>query len=146
MNAETRCTCRRLYVGMHATESREWDYDCPEHGRKSTWWNSAEQVGRRMEQNARLRDLQRQAREARAARPGGPVSIENRAGTVRWLDSDCWPTWLLVASASASALFLAAGVEPAFHSGWFGRLLVVGAFWRQARELNRRSLATGAVA
>ncbi len=60
---EDRCTCGRMSVG----DSRNWHPDCPEHGLASEWWKSPEQVAKREAQDARLRDLQRQAREARRA-------------------------------------------------------------------------------
>lgn len=56
------CTCARLSVG----DSRNWNPDCVEHGLGSEWWNSQKEVARRNAQTARLRDLQRRAREARA--------------------------------------------------------------------------------
>ncbi|MDA8358285.1 MAG: hypothetical protein M0Z95_18800 [Actinomycetota bacterium] len=64
------CSCARIRVGPEVTEARNWDPGCPEHGMASAWWNSPEQVERRREQNERLRDLQRQAREARRAAQG----------------------------------------------------------------------------
>lgn len=61
------CRCGRLKVGFTVTESRNWNPDCPQHGTKSTWYRSPEQVAKRQAQDERLRDLQRQAREAREA-------------------------------------------------------------------------------
>jgi hypothetical protein len=60
------CVCGRIKVGNEVTESRNWNPDCPEHGLDSEWWSSPEQVAKREAQGGRLRDLQRQAREARA--------------------------------------------------------------------------------
>jgi len=59
------CTCGRLKVGMTVTEHRNWNPDCPEHGVKSQWYRSPEQKAKRDAQDERLRDLQRQANEAR---------------------------------------------------------------------------------
>lgn len=61
------CTCGRIKVGGRLTESRNWSPDCPEHGLISEWYNSEVQKTKRREASARLRDLQRRAREARAA-------------------------------------------------------------------------------
>jgi hypothetical protein len=58
---QVTCTCARMSIG----DSRNWNPDCPEHGVESDWWNSPEQVAKREERNARMRDLQAQAREAR---------------------------------------------------------------------------------
>ena len=80
--AASECRCARLCVGMEVTEHRNWNPDCPEHGTESAWWRSPEQVEARRQQNERLRDLQRQARErrreaaaSRAAEhaPDGPI-------------------------------------------------------------------------
>ena len=60
------CKCGRIKVGGQVTESRNWNPDCPMHGLDSAYWKSPEQVAKREAQNSRLRDLQRQAREARA--------------------------------------------------------------------------------
>jgi len=60
------CRCGRIKIGMEVTESRNWNPDCPMHGLESEWYRSDEQSAKRQEQNDRLRDLQRQAREARA--------------------------------------------------------------------------------
>ena len=59
------CTCGVIKVGGRPTDSRNWNPDCPEHGTESVWWRSPEQVARRGAQSERLRDLNRQAREAR---------------------------------------------------------------------------------
>jgi hypothetical protein len=59
------CSCGKIRIGMEITEHRNWSPDCPEHGLDSEWYRSPEQVQKREEQNARLLDLQRQAREAR---------------------------------------------------------------------------------
>ncbi len=59
------CSCGRLRVGMHETTARNLNPDCEEHGIESDWYRSPEQVENRRAQNERLRDLQRQAREAR---------------------------------------------------------------------------------
>jgi hypothetical protein len=63
--AEHGCKCGRIKIGSEATESRNWNPDCPTHGTASSWWNSPEQVEKRAADSARLLDLQRQAREAR---------------------------------------------------------------------------------
>lgn len=60
------CECGHIKIGTEDFGARNWSPDCPEHGLKSNWWNSKEQQTKREEQNDRLRDLQRQAREARA--------------------------------------------------------------------------------
>lgn len=63
------CTCRELHLnsGRRSTGCFEWNPDCAEHGNKSEWWNSPEQVEKRVARDARRRDLQLQAREARRA-------------------------------------------------------------------------------
>lgn len=61
------CTCGRIKIGGETTEARNWSPDCEEHGLDSEWWSSPEQKARREEQTTRLRDLQKQAREARVA-------------------------------------------------------------------------------
>lgn len=71
------CTCGRIRVGNNLTEARNWNPDCEEHGRDSDWWNSPEQVAARERQSERLRDLQEQARRARA-----------RARAGEWSDDD----------------------------------------------------------
>lgn len=55
------CTCSRLSVGG----GLNWNPDCAAHGLTTDWYRSPEQVERRRVQSERLRDLQRQAREAR---------------------------------------------------------------------------------
>lgn len=60
------CTCGRLYVGATVTEARNWSPDCGLHGLDSEWYRSPARVAKRAEDSERLRDLQRQAREARA--------------------------------------------------------------------------------
>ncbi len=64
-DATSLCLCGRIKIGSTVTENRNWNPDCPEHGTESEWWRSPEQVEKRRQQNERLRDLQRQAREAR---------------------------------------------------------------------------------
>lgn len=64
------CSCSRIMVGRWDSGSRNWDPYCPEHGLRSEWWNSDEQTAKRAENNARLRDLQLRAREARKAAGG----------------------------------------------------------------------------
>lgn len=59
------CACGRISVGMTLTDARNLNPGCEEHGIHSEWYKSPEQVARRRAQNDRLRDLQRQAREAR---------------------------------------------------------------------------------
>lgn len=100
------CTCGRLCVGSTVTEHRNWNPDCDEHGTASAWWKSPEQVAKREAQNARSRDLQRQAREARAAArtaasheaarlrrwavlPPGPGSTS--AWRASWPTTSTWP-------------------------------------------------------
>lgn len=62
------CTCAYLMVGFEPTGSRNWNPDCPEHGLESEWYGCPAQVAKREEDNARLRDLQQRAREARKDR------------------------------------------------------------------------------
>lgn len=65
------CTCARVKIGTVVTESRNWNPDCLEHGTRSGWYLSPEQAAKRQEQDERLADLQRRARDARrAARKG----------------------------------------------------------------------------
>jgi hypothetical protein len=59
------CTCGRITIGSEVTDLKNLDLDCPEHGVTSPWYNSPEQAEKRAAQDARLRDLQTQAREAR---------------------------------------------------------------------------------
>ena len=59
------CVCGHIKIGSEVTELRNWNPDCPEHGVSSTWYRSPEQMEKRRAQDERLRDLQRQAREAR---------------------------------------------------------------------------------
>lgn len=59
------CTCPFLNIGMKKSESRNWDPDCPEHGLKSDWWSSPEQVEKRARVNKQLNDLRRATREIR---------------------------------------------------------------------------------
>lgn len=70
MNSEKpniSCTCGYIKVGGTITESRNWHPECAEHGLKSDWYRLPAQVFKREADNARLRDLQRRAREARNA-------------------------------------------------------------------------------
>ena len=60
------CTCGRIHIGMKATNSFNWNPDCAEHGVDSDWYADPERVAKRVEDNERLIDLQRRAREARA--------------------------------------------------------------------------------
>jgi hypothetical protein len=62
------CRCGRIKIGSEVTEHRNWNPDCTEHGVTSNWYRSPEQVAKRQGQDDRLRDLQRQAREARQRR------------------------------------------------------------------------------
>ena len=62
------CTCPHLHLGMEVLEQRNWNPDCDEHGLKSVWYRSPEQVAKREADNQELRDLQRRAREMRARR------------------------------------------------------------------------------
>ncbi len=64
---EFPCSCGRLRIGHEVTEHRNWSPDCLAHGLGSPWYESPEQVAKREAQNDRLRDLQRQATEARRA-------------------------------------------------------------------------------
>lgn len=59
------CSCGRIVLGLKTTEHRNWNPECEEHGLDSEWFNSAEQRAKRKAQNDNLRDLQRQANEAR---------------------------------------------------------------------------------
>jgi hypothetical protein len=59
------CKCGRIHIGSTATEHRNWNPDCPEHGVNSEWWRSPEQVEKRRVQSERLRDRQIQANRAR---------------------------------------------------------------------------------
>jgi hypothetical protein len=61
------CGCGRICIGREVTEARNWNPDCPEHGVATAWYQSPEEVAYRAEQNASLRKLQLQAREARKA-------------------------------------------------------------------------------
>lgn len=65
------CWCPQIKVGGQVTESRNWNHCCPEHGLGSDWYESDEQVEKRRQQNERLRDLQAQARAARAQHHDG---------------------------------------------------------------------------
>lgn len=56
------CSCHPLSI---EDVPPNWNPDCQDHGLKSAWYCSPEQVERRRIQSERLRDLQRQAREAR---------------------------------------------------------------------------------
>lgn len=60
-DALARCSCARMQIG----DSRNWNPDCAVHGVSTEWYRSDEQVERRRVQSERLRDLQRQARDAR---------------------------------------------------------------------------------
>lgn len=60
-NHSMTCRCSKLSIG----NSRNWNPDCPEHGVGTAWYTSPEQVAKRKAQSDRLRDLQKQAREAR---------------------------------------------------------------------------------
>jgi hypothetical protein len=65
------CRCGELMLDGRPTGSRNWNPDCPEHGTASEWYRSPEQVAKREADSARLRDLYRRAREARAGRGPG---------------------------------------------------------------------------
>lgn len=60
------CTCGRIALGMEVTENREWNPECREHGRDSTWWNAPAQRADRATRRAASIELQAGAREARA--------------------------------------------------------------------------------
>lgn len=66
MKGDAQCLCGRICVGLTVTESRNWNPDCPVHCVGSLWWDSAEQRQKRDERSTRVRDLQRQAAEAKA--------------------------------------------------------------------------------
>lgn len=70
------CTCPEVYLNTpgEAGLPRNWNPKCAEHGLKSEWWRSPEQVARREAQSIRLRELQEQARRARAAARADSVS------------------------------------------------------------------------
>lgn len=64
------CTCSEIqldgnYQGQH-TGSFNWNPRCQQHGLGTAWYDSPEQVAKREARSTRLRDLQRQAREAKA--------------------------------------------------------------------------------
>lgn len=59
------CSCGRIAIGLTVTENRNWNPDCVEHGLRSAWYRSDEQVQRRAQQDAKLREMYRAAREAR---------------------------------------------------------------------------------
>jgi hypothetical protein len=61
------CTCGHIAIGMEVTDIRNWHPDCPEHGLKSAWYKSPEQVTRRAEENARLREMYAKVHAAREA-------------------------------------------------------------------------------
>lgn len=56
------CTCYPLSIEGCPPN---WNPDCAEHGEQSEWFNSPDQIAKREAQSERLRDLQRQARDAR---------------------------------------------------------------------------------
>lgn len=58
------CTCGIIKVGGKETSARELDFDCPEHGKDSEFYNSPEEVFRREERSKRLRELQKMAAQA----------------------------------------------------------------------------------
>ena len=72
MEPKRSCRCGRIMLGSEATEHRNWNPDCPEHGLESDWWKSSEQVEKRRVDSERLRNLWAQARAARAATNPGP--------------------------------------------------------------------------
>lgn len=62
------CTCHELKLNdgnRRATGAFSLNPDCVEHGYESEWYRSPVQVAKRETQDERLRELQRQAREAR---------------------------------------------------------------------------------
>ena len=65
MSDDLICTCAFLHVGSTVTSARNWNPDCAEHGTTSAWYNSTAQAENRRAQNARTRELQQMAREAR---------------------------------------------------------------------------------
>ena len=65
MNQQT-CTCSRVKIGGKSA-GHNWHPDCSEHGTESAWYRSPEVVARREARRQRTIDLQRRAREARAA-------------------------------------------------------------------------------
>lgn len=69
--SSTDCSCGRIAVGMTITANRNWNPECAEHGLRSDWYRSPEQVTRRAQADEQLRDLYARARAARqAAREG----------------------------------------------------------------------------
>lgn len=56
------CSCYPLSI---EGAPPNWNENCQDHGLASDWYNSPEQVERRLAQHNRLISLQRQAREAR---------------------------------------------------------------------------------
>jgi len=60
------CTCGRVHIGSEVV-GRNLNYDCPEHGVKSNWYNEPERVAKREVDRQRLIDLQLRARDARRA-------------------------------------------------------------------------------
>ena len=64
------CTCGRIAVGMTITETRNWNPDCPDHGKASTWWNSEEQVRLREQRRQNLIALWSKVKEARGTDRG----------------------------------------------------------------------------
>lgn len=60
-----RCTCLYLKLNGERVGAQNWHPECPEHGLKSEWFKSPEQVAKREAFDARLREVQGQVRAAR---------------------------------------------------------------------------------
>ena len=65
MNQAAHCTCGEIRLGREPSGSFNWNPDCHEHGTKSLWWRSPEQVAQRKIDDRRLRITQTKARHAR---------------------------------------------------------------------------------
>ena len=61
----TKCTCYHIKIGTTVSDNKNLNPECPEHGTKSVWYNSPEQVKKRGERSQRLRELYDAARKAK---------------------------------------------------------------------------------
>lgn len=74
-----KCSCPHLVIGTQVLKEKNWNPDCSEHGVKSSWYNSDEQIKLRQAQREKTTALQKLAR----LRRNKQISQETAQKTVK---------------------------------------------------------------
>jgi hypothetical protein len=76
-NADPKCTCHHIALGLAVTEARDWNRACPEHGTHSAWYRDGGKAYFEARRAYSI-EIQRLAREARRTGVGGVVPAPPR--------------------------------------------------------------------